>query len=144
MAWDVGIRAPGDWLTKHKHAERGKLIEGDVENRTSPPPPVKARRRRPAPRRDAVRTLLALQAEYQEWLDNLPDNLQESAVAEKLQAIVEHDFGDLEALEPPRGSGRDRGGSRPENRTRIAHNAFLVQGSRWGRLAHRRPGEETT
>ena len=48
-----------------------------------------------------------LQGEYQGWLDNLPDSLQASAVAEKLAAICEYDFADLEALEPPRGFGRD-------------------------------------
>ena len=32
-------------------------------------------------------TLIDLQAEYQGWLDNLPDSLQGSAVAEKLEAI---------------------------------------------------------
>jgi len=40
-------------------------------------------------------------------LENLPENLQGSAVAERLQAICEFDFGELEALEPPRGFGRD-------------------------------------
>ena len=63
--------------------------------------------RRPQRWRDAVRTLVDLQAEYQEWLDSLPDSLQESPVAERLAAICEYDFGDLEALEPPRGFGRD-------------------------------------
>ena len=65
------------------------------------------RRSRPQRWRDAVQTLVDLQAEYQDWLDNLPDSLQDSAVAEKLAAICEYDFGDLEALEPPRGFGRD-------------------------------------
>lgn len=65
------------------------------------------RRSRPQRWRDAVQTLVDLQAEYQDWLDNLPDGLQESAVAEKLAAICEYDFGDLEALEPPHGFGRD-------------------------------------
>ena len=41
------------------------------------------------------------------WLDNLPDSFQESAIVERLTAICEYDFGDLEALEPPRGFGRD-------------------------------------
>ena len=67
----------------------------------------KDRRSRPERWRDAVQTLVDLQAEYQGWLDGLPDNLQESAVAERLTAICEYDFGDLEALEPPRGFGRD-------------------------------------
>ena len=50
---------------------------------------------------------MELQAEYQDWFDNLPDNLQASPLAERLEAVCEYDFGDLEALEPPRGFGRD-------------------------------------
>ena len=65
------------------------------------------RRSRPQRWRDAVQVLVDLQAEYQEWLDSLPDSLRESPVAERLAAICEYDFGDLEALEPPRGFGRD-------------------------------------
>ena len=65
------------------------------------------RRSRPERWRHAVQTLVDLQAEYQDWLDNLPGNLHGSAVAEKLEAICEYDFGELEALEPPRGFGRD-------------------------------------
>ena len=65
------------------------------------------RRSRPQRWRDAVRCLVDLQAEYQDWLDNLPDSLQASAVAKKLAAICEYDFADLEVLEPPRGFGRD-------------------------------------
>jgi hypothetical protein len=56
---------------------------------------------------DAVATLIAPQAEYQAWLDALPDNLQESATAVALQAIVELDLDQLQAIEPPRGFGRD-------------------------------------
>ena len=54
-----------------------------------------------------VRTLLDLQGEYQAWLDNLPDALQESALAQKLEAICELDLAELESVEPPRGYGRD-------------------------------------
>jgi hypothetical protein len=57
--------------------------------------------------RDAVAILITLQDEYQAWLDALPDNLQESATAEALQAIVDLDLDELQALEPPRGFGRD-------------------------------------
>jgi hypothetical protein len=32
---------------------------------------------------------------------------QDSAIAEALQAIVELDFSELQAIEPPRGFGRD-------------------------------------
>ena len=63
------------------------------------------RRSRPQRWRDAVQTLVDLQAEYQDWLDNLPESLQASMLAERLEAICEYDFGDLEALEPPRGFG---------------------------------------
>jgi len=57
--------------------------------------------------RDAVQTLVDLQVEYQSWLDNLPDSLEGSAAAEKLETVCEYDFGGLEALEPPLGFGRD-------------------------------------
>ena len=65
------------------------------------------RRRRPQRWRDAVQTLVDLQAEYRDWFDSLPANLQASSLAERLEAVCEYDFGDLEALEPPRGFGRD-------------------------------------
>ena len=65
------------------------------------------RRSRPQRWQDAVRTLLDLQDEYQAWLDNLPDPLQESALAQKLEAICGLDLAALESVEPPRGYGRD-------------------------------------
>ena len=65
------------------------------------------RRSRPQRWQDAVRTLLELQDEYQAWLDNLPDNLTESALAHKLAAICSIDLAELESIEPPRGFGRD-------------------------------------
>ena len=48
-----------------------------------------------------------LQAEYQDWLDNQPDGLQATPLAERLEAICEHDFSDLEAPEPPLDYGGD-------------------------------------
>ena len=54
-----------------------------------------------------MRTLLDLQDEYQAWLDNLPDNLQESTLVQKLEAICALDLAELESIEPPRGFGRD-------------------------------------
>jgi hypothetical protein len=56
---------------------------------------------------EAVNVLLALQAEYRTWLQALPDNLQESATAQALQAIDDLDLDELAAIEPPRGFGRD-------------------------------------
>ena len=56
---------------------------------------------------DAVAELTALQARYAAWLDALPDNLQNSATAEALQAIRDLDLTELQAIDPPRGFGRD-------------------------------------
>lgn len=70
--------------------------------------------RRPTDRRsriqrwnDTLAGLAGLQAEYATWLDALPDNQQDSALADALRAIVEIDLSELQAIEPPRGFGRD-------------------------------------
>ena len=75
------------------------------------PPPASAhqtdRRSRIQRWRDAVAELTAVQAQCVAWLDALPTSLHEGATAEALQAICELDFSDLQAIEPPRGFGRD-------------------------------------
>jgi hypothetical protein len=48
-----------------------------------------------------------LQAHYATWLDALPAGLRDSATAEALQAICDLDLADLQAINPPRGFGRD-------------------------------------
>ena len=70
--------------------------------------------RRPTDRRsriqrwnDTIAAALELQAEYAGWLDALPDNQQDSALADALRAIIELDLSELQAIEPPRGFGRD-------------------------------------
>jgi hypothetical protein len=70
--------------------------------------------RRPADHRsrarrwhDAVGKLTTLQTQYAEWLEALPLNLQDSALADALQAICDLDLGELQAIGPPRGFGRD-------------------------------------
>ena len=72
------------------------------------------RTRRPVDRRsriqrwnDTIAAAVELQAEYATWLDALPDNQQDSALAETLRAIVDLDLSELQAVEPPRGFGRD-------------------------------------
>ena len=65
------------------------------------------RRSRPQRWRDAVAELVELQADYQSWLDTLPENLQDSATAEALRTICNLDLSELEGIEPPRGFGRD-------------------------------------
>ena len=73
-----------------------------------------ARTRRPIDHRsrarrwhDAVAILLELQAQYAAWLDALPDNQRDSALAEALQAMSDLDLDELQAIVPPRGFGRD-------------------------------------
>jgi len=70
--------------------------------------------RRPCDRRsriqrwnETVAGLVELQAEYCAWLEALPDNQQDSAMAEALRTIAEFDLSELQAIEPPRGFGRD-------------------------------------
>lgn len=66
----------------------------------------------------ALFDLINLQQEYEEWKDNLPDSLQNSATAEKLEAVcdleiatVQDDLSELldeiEGIELPVGFGRD-------------------------------------
>lgn len=73
----------------------------------------------------ALSDLKEVQDEYSEWKDNLPDNMQSSAVAEKLEAICDLSIEDgasssrdaleelqgiieeAEQIDLPRGFGRD-------------------------------------
>ena len=54
-----------------------------------------------------MRELLDLQSEYSDWLDNLPDFARGTPVEELLQAIVDLDFSEIEAIDLPKGFGRD-------------------------------------
>lgn len=62
----------------------------------------------------ALESLKELQDEYQEWRDNLPENLDSSVIAEKLDAVCDLDIdsaidtvSEAEGLDLPRGFGRD-------------------------------------
>ncbi len=74
---------------------------------------VKVRYRKPADRRsrpqrwrDAVAELLELQADYQQWLDGLPESLADTPTADALRTVCELDVAALE-VDLPRGFGRD-------------------------------------
>ena len=74
---------------------------------------VKLRYRRPADRRsrpqrwrDAVAELIELQADYQQWLDGLPESLADTPTADALRAVCGLDLSELE-VDSPRGFGRD-------------------------------------
>ena len=72
------------------------------------------RTRRPADHRsrarrwhDTVAELLALQADYAAWFEALPDNLRDGATADALREVCDPDLSELQAVQPPRGFGRD-------------------------------------
>ena len=69
--------------------------------------PAADRRSRAQRWRDAVTQLVILQSQYARWFETLPENLQEGATGEALQAIVDLDLDELTAIVPPRGFGRD-------------------------------------
>ncbi len=64
-------------------------------------------RSRPQRWREAMAELLALEGDYQAWLDALPENLANSPTADGLRAVCELDLSELAGVEPPRGFGRD-------------------------------------
>jgi hypothetical protein len=84
--------------------ERAKEGSGAPVIRTRRPADHRGRARR---WNDVVAELTKLQAEYDAWLQNLPENLQDTATAEALRAISELDLSELQAIMPPRGFGRD-------------------------------------
>jgi hypothetical protein len=90
-------------------AERQARRRARLREQRPPLPPAPTRRLapRPASWAAATATLVRLQEEYRDWLDNLPPNLQSSALADKLQTIVELDLEELQAVDLPRGYGRD-------------------------------------
>jgi hypothetical protein len=106
-----GARAPHDDDSQSNAGDQA----GDAADRIAPPRtrrPADQRiksvgRSRPQRWRDAVVELLALQAEYAQWLAALPDSLSDSPTAEALEAIVDLDLTELADIEPPRGYGRD-------------------------------------
>ena len=64
--------------------------------------------------KQALEELHEVQQEYQEWLDNLPENLQQSPVGEKLTTVCELDIegamstvDEAESADLPLGFGRD-------------------------------------
>lgn len=65
------------------------------------------RRSRPQRWKDAVEELRSIQGEYEEWLGNLPEQFENSTLAEKLSAVIDIDLSELENAELPKGFGRD-------------------------------------
>lgn len=98
-------------------------IEDEAEDEVDDIPQVRRGKRQSRPQRweaavaaasNALTTLLEFREEYRYWRDSLPENLQASAVAEKLDTICELDFEaaleivqEAEGIDLPRGFGRD-------------------------------------
>ena len=68
--------------------------------------PQNRRHSRPQRWRNAVETLTILQGEYQEWLDSLPETLEDSLTAEMLREFCALGLDSLN-VELLRGYGRD-------------------------------------
>ena len=63
---------------------------------------------------EALQELVDIQSEYEGWRDTLPENLQSSAVGEKLDAVCDIDLSssldaanEAEGVDLPLGFGRD-------------------------------------
>jgi hypothetical protein len=98
----IGDRAMTDAERQARH--RASRAAGVPVIRSRRPAGHSSRARR---WQDSVATLAALQAEYAAWLESLPANLQDTATAQALVAICDLDLAELQAIEPPRGFGRD-------------------------------------
>ena len=111
-----GPRPQGDRALTSAERMRRLREKRKAEAVDKPPekPPVVIRYRRPKDRRsrpdqwaDAINTLTDCLERYQEWRDNLPASLADSALAERLDAVLElRDLVDqLSLAELPRGFG---------------------------------------
>ena len=99
-----GISAVAMSPAERQARHRARLRE---QHPRPPAPPTKRQAPRPARWAAAVAALLDLQEDYRAWLDRLPESLEGSRTAEKLEAIAELDLDELAAIDPPRGYGRD-------------------------------------
>lgn len=96
--------------TERQRAWRDRLKAGEIAIRPSPPAKVRRPPFRPARLAALLAAVHELQAEYERWLDVLPDSLAESQLAERLTETVDQfqAAADLIAeIDPPRGFGRD-------------------------------------
>ena len=98
----VGDRA----MTDAERQARHRAIRAADTPATPARRPI-AHRSRARRWRDAVAELTELQAQYIAWLEAMPDSLQDGATADALRAVCDVDLTELQAIDPPRGFGRD-------------------------------------
>jgi len=109
---DAEPMSPAERQARHRAKQREHSQTVSTPAAPAPPKGTRGRRlARPLSRTErwatAVATLLAVQQEYRSWFENLPANLEGSRLAEKLEAICELDLQELQAIDLPRGYGRD-------------------------------------
>ena len=99
----IGERPMTDAERRARHHRAARAAAAPVI-RTHRPTDHRGRTRR---WHDAVAELTEAPAQYAAWLEAPPINLQDSTLAAMLQAICELDLAELQAIDPPRGFGKD-------------------------------------
>jgi hypothetical protein len=95
-------------LTGAERQARYRARLAEVAAPVPPAPPPRPRHLTRIERWDAhTGGLVALQAEYADWLDAMPPATRDSPTGQLLQAIVDLDLDELLAIQLPRGFGRD-------------------------------------
>jgi hypothetical protein len=107
----VGRRRVYTTVAERQQAYRLRLAQRMAQG-SSPTPKVTRKKplSRPARLTAAMAEVSALRSEYENWLEALPDTLQESEQADRLREMIEQlqEILDLMvSLDPPRGFGRD-------------------------------------
>ena len=98
----IGARPMTDAARQARH--RAARAAGSPVTRTHRPADHRGQTR---PWHDAVTELTELPAQYAAWREALPNGLQDGATAGALRSACDFYSTDLQAIDPPRGFGRD-------------------------------------
>jgi len=103
---------PRIYATSADRQKAYRARQAERSTAAAPPPPKKPGRPPSRPARLAALTdsLRSLHAEYESWLEGMPESLAAGDQAERLQETIEQletaaDL--LDEIQPPRGYGRD-------------------------------------
>lgn len=110
----MGRKAIHSSAAERTRAYRARLAERQADPQPCPTPPAPRRKIKPPSRPKrfelALDELNAIMESLQAWRDSLPENLQSSALADKLEAAIDgftDGISTLEAIDMPLGFGRD-------------------------------------
>ncbi len=106
-AMPTGRKPDGDHAMTNAERQARYRARHSTPSSAARPHRTADRRSRPQRWRAAVAELLALQADYADWLTALPESLRESSTADALELIVDLDLAALADIDLPRGYGRD-------------------------------------